>query len=532
LWLRPVTNYHSGRHLSVRLPTSIRFDSDRARSGELEPIAVVDIGSNSVRLVVYEGAVRAPTALFNEKVLAGLGRSIASTGSLDEAAVARTLQGLMRFSAILRILGVKNVRAIATAACREASNGAQFIARAEKALCTRIDVLSGQQEAELAANGVQMGFENPDGIAGDLGGGSLELIDLSGKLVRHATTLPLGSLRLMDASGGRIEKALALSDDEMARVPWIEQGAGRSFYAVGGTWRAFAKLHMAARAYPLHMMQGYALSTAETIDFCEQIRKSKKLAGIAAGHTVSKSRRDVLPYGTVVLERLLRKMKPREVVFSAFGVREGLVYKLLSKAEQERDPLIAFATDYAMLRSRSFKHSQELCTWTDALFAAGGPTETPAERRLRHAACLLSDVAWRAHPDYRGEQSLAGVAYAAMAGIDHTGRVFLAMASYFRHAGPGGKTDEVAELSSQLAPLLPNRLLERAKIVGAAVRAAHMLSIARPGIIDEIPMRYEKDRLVVVIPGSYAALNGDRVQRRFATLAALLGKTADVRTSG
>jgi exopolyphosphatase / guanosine-5'-triphosphate,3'-diphosphate pyrophosphatase len=510
----------------------MRFDTDRARSSELEPMAVVDIGSNSVRLVVYEGAVRAPTAIFNEKVLAGLGRSIASTGALNEDAIAETLLGLQRFSAIVRILGVKNVRAIATAACRDASNGEQFIVRAEKALGVRIDVLSGEQEAELAANGVQMGFEAPDGVAGDLGGGSLELIDLADKQLRHATTLPLGSLRLMDASGGRIDKALLMSDEEIARVPWIAQGQGRTFYAVGGTWRAFAKLHMAARNYPLHMMQGYALSAAEAISFCEDIRKSKKLAGITAGHTVSKSRRDVLPYGALVMERLLRKMKPREVVFSVFGVREGLVYKLLSKAEQNRDPLLAFATDYAMLRSRSFTHSQELCTWTDALFVQGGPIETPAERRLRHAACLLSDVAWRAHPDYRGEQSLAGVAYAAMAGLDHTGRVFLAMASYFRHAGPGGKSDEVAELSALLAPLLPNRLLERAKIVGAAVRAAHVLSIARPGIIDEIPLRYEKDRLVVTIPRSYAALDGDRVQRRFATLAELLGKKADVRTSG
>jgi exopolyphosphatase / guanosine-5'-triphosphate,3'-diphosphate pyrophosphatase len=492
-------------------------------------MAVVDIGSNSVRLVVYEGAVRAPTAVFNEKVIAGLGRSIASTGALDELAVARALDGLARFATILRILGVKNVRPIATAACREASNGPHFIAQAEKALGARIAILSGAQEAELAAHGIMMGFEAPDGIAGDLGGGSLELIDISGKALRRATTLPLGSLRLMDASAGRIEKALTLTDAEIDSVPWIGQGAGRTFYAVGGNWRAFAKLHMAARRYPLHMMQGYALPADVAIDFCEQIRKSKKLAGISASHTVSKARRDGLPYGALVLERVLRRMKPREVVFSVFGVREGLVYKLLSKTEQDRDPLLAFATDYAKQRSRSFAHSQELCTWTDALFASGGPSEKPGERRLRHAACLLSDVAWRAHPDYRGEQSLAGMAYAALAGIDHPGRVFLAMASYYRHAGPSGKTDEVAELSDKLARLLPGRLLERAKIVGAAVRAAHMLSIGHAGIIDEVPLSYEKDKLVIHIPRRYQALNGDRLQRRFATLAGLLEKSAEIR---
>lgn len=150
------------------------------------------------------------------------------------------------------------------------------------------------------------------------------------------------------------------------------------------------------------------------------------------------------------------------------------------------------------------------------------------EKRLRHAACILSDVAWRAHPDYRGEQSLAGVAYAAMAGIDHPGRIFLAMASYFRHAGPSGKADEVAELSGALLPLLPPRLLERAKIVGAAVRTAHMLSIGRPGIVDEIPLTYHKDKLILRLPKSYAALDGERLQRRFATLAGLLDKTAEI----
>ena len=510
----------------MRSPFSTRADGDKPRLPELEPMAVVDIGSNSVRLVVYEGAVRAPTPIFNEKVLAGLGRSIASTGKLDETAIANALSGLSRFRAILRILGVKNVRAIATAACREASNGQSFIANAERAVGTTIEILSGAQEASLAASGILMGFEAPNGIAGDLGGGSLELIDIDGRSLKGATTLPLGSLRLIDASGGKIDKALAITDAELVSVDWLGKGAGRRFYAVGGTWRALAKFHMANQNYPLHMMQGYALPTETAIAFCEQIRKGKRLPGFSS---VSKSRRDVLPFGALVLERLLRQLKPSEVVFSVYGIREGLVYKLLSVAEQNRDPLLAFAVDYARLRSRSLEHSIELCDWTDALFGVGGPSETAAERRLRHAACLLSDVAWRAHPDYRGEQSLAGMAHAAMAGIDHPGRIFLAMASFFRHAGPSGKADEVAELQAKLMPLLTPRLLERAKIVGAAVRAAHMLSIGRAGIIDEMPLSYEKDRLVVRLPASYAALDGERLQRRFATLAALLGKTAEIR---
>ena len=497
------------------------------RAADPKPVGVVDIGSNSVRLVVYESAVRAPTPLFNEKVLAGLGRSIASTGALDNEAIESALVGLVRYRAILDVLGVENVRAIATAACREASNGAAFLARAQAALGAPIEVLTGVQEAELAAYGIVMGFEAPNGIVGDLGGGSLELIDVDGTTLKRASTLPLGSLRLIDASGGKIDKALAVTDAEIVRAHWAGGGVGRSFYAVGGTWRALAKLHMANQDYPLHMMQGYSLDAETAISFCEQIRKGKRLAGLA---TVAKSRREALPFGALVLERVVRQLKSKEVVFSVYGIREGLLYNLLGPAERALDPLLAFATEYARLRSRSLEHSIELCGWTDALFATGGPSETAEERRLRHAACLLSDVAWRAHPDYRGEQSLAGMAHAAMAGIDHPGRIFLAMASFFRHAGPSGKADEVADLSRKLTPLLSQRLLERAKIVGAAIRTAHMLSIGRPGIIGKAPLKFDKDRLILEVPGEFASLNGERLQRRFATLGSLLGKTAEIRS--
>ena len=146
---------------------------ERGRFAELEPIGVIDIGSNSVRLVVYEGAVRSPTPLFNEKVLCGLGRSVATTGRLGAESIERALTALARFRAIARVLGVKNLRAIATAAVREAGDGREFIARGERAAGVAIQTLSGEREAELAAAGIEMGFRNPLGVAGDLGGGSL-----------------------------------------------------------------------------------------------------------------------------------------------------------------------------------------------------------------------------------------------------------------------------------------------------------------------------------------------------------------------
>jgi len=504
-----------------------RLFGERRRFLELEPLGVIDIGSNSVRLVVYEGAVRSPTPLFNEKVLCGLGRSIATTGHLGEESVARTLAALARFRSIARILEVKNVRAIATAAVREAVDGADFIARAEKVCGTKIEVLSGEKEARLVAQGIMMGFVDADGIAGDLGGGSLELVELARDKLQEAVTLPVGGLRLIDASGAKIEKVQPLVDEAMAGVPWLADGRGRPFFAVGGSWRALAHLHMEQTSYPLRVTHGYTIPTPEAIAFCEFLRKTKKLSGLSGIEDLARARREVLPYGALVLERLLKVVEPSEVVFSVFGIREGLLFSLLPAHERRKDPLLSFCAEYASLRSRSVEHAWELCDWTDALFVPPGPKETPEERRLRHAACLISDIGWRSHPDYRGEQSLNLLAHAALGGIDHAGRVFLALSIYYRHAGAGQSHGE--NLSERLKAIVSKRVQKRARIIGAAVRTAHMLSIGVAGVIDETPLSYEGDKLVLSIPDAYAEMDGERLRRRFAALAELLEREPEVR---
>lgn len=499
----------------------------RGRFTELEPIGVIDIGSNSVRLVVYEGAVRSPTPLFNEKVLCGLGRSVATTGRLGAESVGRALAALGRFAAITQILRVKDVRAIATAAVREAADGGMFIAAAEKACGVPIQVLSGEREAELAAAGITMGFRRPDGIAGDLGGGSLELIDIEGEERRNAVTLPLGGLRLIDVSGDRIERALEQVDATMQSVEWLARQRGRTFYAVGGTWRSLARLHMEASDYPLRVMHGYRLEAARAIEFCERVRRARRLADIEGIDEISKPRREVLPYGALVLERILKRMQADSVTFSVFGIREGLLYVLLGEEERRKDPLLAYAHDYARLRSRSASHALELCDWTDPIFAGPGPRESEDERRLRHAACLLSDIGWRGHPDYRGEQSLNMIAHAGLGGIDHEGRVFMALTVYFRHAGP--EEEDGDGLSDRLKSIVTKRMQRRARILGAAIRTAHMLSIGMPGVIGLTQIAYEGDRLVLSLPRRFASLDGERLARRFDALARLLDRRAEIR---
>ena len=385
---------------------------------------------------------------------------------------------------------MKNIRAIATAACREAADGPAFIQRGEKVLGTRIQVLSGQQEAELAANGIIMGFRSADGLAGDLGGGSLELIDVEGTSLRQAVTLPLGGLRLIDSSGGRIDKALDIADAQIASVGWLDRGRNRTFYAVGGTWRAIAKLHMeqtelsAARHARLqHADQGGDRRSARTS------ARPRSSPPCTASRTSPSRGARCCPMAPWCWSACSRGWSPREVRFSVFGIREGLVYSLMSESERRKDPLLSFCAEFARQRSRDAEHAIELCTWTDALFEGPGPKETDEERRLRHAACLLSDIGWRAHPDYRGEQSLILIAHAALAGIDHPGRVFLALCHLLpprRHRRRCRGRDE--QLSERLKAIVSKKQFRRARIIGAAIRAAHMLSIGRSGIIDETPL--------------------------------------------
>ncbi len=499
---------------------------DMRRCGEADqPLGVVDIGSNSVRLVVYEAAKRSPAPLYNEKVLCGLGRHVATTGHLGAEAMECALRALRRFCVIGEMLGVGAFQVIATAAAREAEDGPDFIARAEAICGQPIRVLTGEEEATLAATGIIASFFAADGLAGDLGGGSLELTHIRSGAIGEGVTLPLGGLRLLDEADGDIERAARIVADHMAMVPWLDACKGRRFYAIGGTWRALAWLHMEKRDYPLRVIHGYHMGADAALSFCEKILKAKHVHDLDGIMEISKPRRPILPYGALVLREIIRRAAPSQVVVSAAGVREGLLYTMLSEEEQARDPLLAFAEDLATLRSRSPEHARELIAWTDALFGAPGPEETAGERRLRHAACLLSDTGWRTHPDYRGEESLNTIAHAALASIDHPGRAFLALTLYYRHTGrvKGGS-------STRLKRLLDKPMLKRARILGAAIRAGHMLSVGTPGVILRTRLSYEgKSRLVLTIPEALAVLDGDRLRKRLKALAEELDRTAEIR---
>jgi exopolyphosphatase/guanosine-5'-triphosphate,3'-diphosphate pyrophosphatase len=492
--------------------------SAKGRLDHGPPVAVIDIGSNSVRLVVYEGLTRSPTPIFNEKVLAGLGREVQSKGLLAPEAVSVATASLRRFRALCDTLQVKQVLGIATAACRDARNGPAFIREAERICRSRIDVLSGRREAHLSALGIVSGFYKPDGIVGDLGGGSLELVDVRGSRIRPGLTLPLGGLALQDSSNRSLKKAEKIVESAIGKASLLSLGKGRTFYAVGGAWRALARLHMAQTGYPLHVMHGYTMRAKEAIEFCDLVRRVSP-ESLAQVEVVSSARRPLLGYAALVLEHAIRKAKADRVVVSALGVREGLLYSMLGSSEKAEDALITAAQNVNLLRSRAPKHGEELIAWTDRFMATTGIDETPSEKRLRHAACLIADIGWRTHPDYRGEQALNVISHADFVAVDHPGRAFLALSVFFRHVGLVSE-----DLSPRLRELATSRILDRARVLGGTMRVAYMISASMPGVLPNTPMRVERGKLVLQMKGKYAALAGDRVGTRLRQLARLIGR--------
>jgi exopolyphosphatase/guanosine-5'-triphosphate,3'-diphosphate pyrophosphatase len=420
---------------------------------------------------------------------------------------------------------VAQLWAIATAACRDAKNGKAFVAEAEAICATKIDILSGKREAELSALGVVSGFHAPDGIVGDLGGGSLELTEVQGQRVKAGVTLPLGGLALQDISSKSVKKAEKIVRSALEEASLLEAGKGRTFYAIGGTWRALARLHMWQTGYPLHVMHGYVMPAKEAFDFSSLVHRvdPEMLSQI---EVVTDARRPLLAYAAVVLENVVRIARPKDVVISALGVREGLLYAMLDPAERAKDPLLEAANELNVLRSRSPAHGAELTEWTDRFMVSAGLDESVDERRLRHAACLLADIGWRAHPDYRGEQSLNIIANGAFVAIDHPGRTFIALAVFFRHVG---LVDE--ELSPRLRELASTRVLDRARVLGAALRVAYLVSASTTGVLPKTPMVVERGRLVLRFDKSLKALAGERVFARLRQLARLIGREPVMETA-
>ncbi|MDX9859433.1 MAG: exopolyphosphatase [Rhodospirillales bacterium] len=488
-------------------------------AGAAGRIGVVDIGSNTVRLVVYEVPARLPFPLFNEKAQCELGRGLGDSGRLNPEGVEAAFRALGRFVPLAHVMGVDRLELVATAAVREASDGAAFAAEIERRFGHRVDVIDGAKEAQLTALGVLSGVPDADGILGDLGGGSLDLVALDGGSFGHTATLPLGHLRLARAPGGR-GKTVDLVEAHLATAPWLTDGRGRDLYAGGGAWRSIAKVFLHQLDWPLRVIDNFAVDGAEAgrlLDVLARLGPSS----IRRMPFVSRRRLEALPLAALVLEKLIAVVRPARLVFSGFGMREGRMLECLPEDMRLQDPLIAGCLGHAERNGRFSAHGEEILAWMAPLF----DDDPPVHARLRLAACLVSDIAWSVHPDYRPENAFHRVLRLPFAGLTHRDRAWLALAIYSRYGGDVGDS-----LAAPVLPLVDEAARASAVKTGLALLLAHTLSGGAPGLLGATSLRRTPDDLVLDLPKDDAIFQSEAVERRLAQLAKTAGLKARVMT--
>ncbi len=484
--------------------------------------AVVDIGSNSVRLVIYEGPARAPIPICNEKALCGLGRDKTEDGGLNPGACDYALATLRRYRSLVDAYGAPRVFAIATSAVRDARNGPAFMA-AVAALGFDAQTLSGGEEAALAAQGVISVEPHADGLAGDMGGGSLELVSLDAGRIGDHVSMALGPLNLMRLSGGDLGRARRLIDAELDKTDLLRRGGRPALYTVGGAWRAVARIHMRLRSYPLSVLHRYEMTARAAIEICNLIaHQSRRSLEDIPG--IPRRRIDTLPYASLVLKAVLERMNAERVIVSSGGVREGILYRELSPAQMARDPLLEACRFFASRLAPHAAYGEACFPVIDGLFA---PADNAGDdvsddqgddpvRRLRRAACLLIDTGAYFHPDLRGGHAFETALSAPFVAVSHEERVWLALALYRRYQGRSAPMPNEAAIS-----LLPWELQQSATQCGLAMRfvASYAPKVAVP--LAGCRLRLEEDgRLVFRAPADRRGLMGDTPRKRLEALAA------------
>jgi len=465
-------------------------------------IGIIDIGSNSIRLVVYDQYKRTPIPIYNEKVLCELGKGLASSGVLNPAGVEMGKLALRRFVAMGRNMGIAELHIIATAAIRDAKDGHEFTSWLEKTYNVKADVISGEEEARLGAFAVCSSIYKPKGITADLGGGSLELVRVNDGAISGHTSLPLGSLRMLDESKGDRDKLRKLIDKRFLEVNWLDDGKTPSIYAIGGSFRALAKMHMVANNYPLQILHEYTVAAKPFLAFVREIadmsiEKIEKYPGSAA------KRASALPGAAMVLETLLTASKAENIIFSASGIREGYVYKKLPLRERDEDGLIFSCREFSSRNSRSIEYSKELYGWLQPLL----DSEPQYLQRLRLAFCLLSDIALHIHPEYRAQWAFQRLIYSAFTSITHTERTTLALALYHRYQFK--LKDEYPQLK-----LIRNADKAWAKLLGTGANLAYHLSGSISGNLHKTALVVKDKGIALQFVGDMADIMGDSIQKR------------------
>jgi exopolyphosphatase / guanosine-5'-triphosphate,3'-diphosphate pyrophosphatase len=478
---------------------------------ELDRVGVIDVGSNSVRLVVFDGAARSPAYFYNEKVLCGLGKGLAETGLLHAEGRERALLALRRFSALSDGMALHSLTAVATAAVREARDGPAFCAQVLAQTGLALDVASGVQEARLSAQGVLLGWPDACGLVCDIGGASMELAEVASGEVGVCETSSLGTLRLNEVAGGpqflqnHIARAIAAMQSRFA--PHYDQ-----LFLVGGSFRAIARLDMERQKYPLKVLHEYRMSP-ETLSQTLNWLEGQDPEALSQLGDTSTERLAQVPMAALVLRGLISAFSPKHIAVSSYGIREGMLYQRMPDELRRRDPLIEACLAMEATSARFPGFGQVLADWLAPLYAGA----TPAQLRLVRAACLLHDVTWRAHPDYRAEVCFDNATRANLGGLDHQGRVFLGMALLHRY-----KNGRPSHQFYGMTEILSEEMHKQAETLGKAMRLGALLGGATTRAMGRLHLC--GDVLELALDPDNSNIFGEVVSRRLASLARVLDR--------
>lgn len=473
--------------------------------------AVIDIGSNSIRLVIFDGPRRAPLSICNEKALCGLGRDLEPGGTLNPDAVAEAIATLKRFKLILNAYSNPPVQAIATSAVREASNGADFVEMVGE-LGFDVDIITGEEEAQLAAYGVMAVEPDADGLIGDMGGGSLELVAVKNSTMAGSVSMPIGPLSLMREGVSDLKNAQKVIDEHYSKTKLIKQKTFKTIYTVGGAWRTLARIHINLKHYPLSVLHHYELSAQSAIETCDLVaRQSRRSLEEVPG--ISRKRVDTLPIAALALKALLLKVKAERVVVSAGGVREGLLLRALSDEERSIDPLYAAAEFYSARYSPNEKFGPAVLKIIDPLFS---DIAKPC-RRLLPIVTMLTDIAAYSHPDLRGRQAFDTALSAPFVNLSHEDRVWIALVLYCRYDGRNAAFPNERAIS-----LLSWDRQQSAAQVGLALRFLASLAPKSPKLLKEVTLKKTDSELIFSATDDFVSLMGESPRKRLDALATAL----------
>jgi exopolyphosphatase/guanosine-5'-triphosphate,3'-diphosphate pyrophosphatase len=432
-------------------------------------VGVIDVGSNSVRFVVFDGAIRSPSYFYNEKVMAGLGTDLAHTGKLHPEGKERALRAMVRFAKIAERMELTSLAAVATEAVRAASDGPEFCQTVLDEIGIELVPVSGEQEARLSAQGVLLGWPQTSGLVCDIGGASMELAQLKSGDVERARSSKLGPMAVL----GRFKEPEKQMNYIRAELGNLIQGFDKNtetLFLVGGSWRALAQIHMKRVDYPLRVIHDFVVEPEAILDTLKHVARQSPEA-LQEQVNAGSARVRLLPTAAKILIEILNTFNVGELAFSSYGLREGLMYENMSEDVRSTDPLIAAARAMEQSQARFPGFGDTLYNWILPLFNDLDDTFL----RLIHTACLLHDVHWRSHPDYRSEVCFDAATHANLAGIDHGGRVFLAWSLLHRY-----KAKYVSQNYTRVDDLLHEDEMALAETIGYAMRLGAMMSGADP----------------------------------------------------